>query len=659
LLDRLQGKKVDDTTNLARLTDNCSLISETLPHEVTLLSMKNKEKHLLKFWAKVVSGVDLPPITANHRIDNWLSNCRVDFDYASGLITQTTEEKTRYCKIISLNQWGETSSGEILQQIISLPYEILCLQLLSGKDKEKSKKFIKDELKYRKANKQQEELAVAGTLVDNEEALFFEHQLSIFVFALSLPELIEAISKIREVFRSYELIPIVETTAIKQVYLQLFPGNETKLRTTHLLSSNVAHMLNFHTDSPGLLKSSWANFPIANFKTASGTYGFSFHREAEGKEIAANTLVIAPTGSGKTVLLTYLVAMSLRVPNLHAFIFDRNYGCKIAGHAFEGEHIDLTGTNAAINIFCCDDTPANKLFVTDFLLQLAGFSQEHAEAVPYKNLLRQAVNIMFSLPKEERIFSDFYDELIPRAHPLYQRLQVWGKGEYSRWISGYQLVDGKRQACDALQFGASKLVVIEMTTILDSPELVILVEYIMHRIRTQISGKGVPHLIVVDETAQMVKNSIVKKRLGALLQEIRKSNGSVVVCFQNPTSIFGKNQNDSDKELADIILNNCHTQILFPNPKADSVSYAPFKLCDREWQFVLGQHRAKQRLRRPVLIRKDREKEGMQSAIIDVDLSHLGKYFNLIRSGGEFVEIFNSVYNKGDPAWVEKYLARV
>ncbi len=658
LLDRLQGKTTDLSANLARLTDVCDNITETLPHEVELLSIKNKTNHLLQFWAQVVSGSKIPPVAVQHRVDKWLSNARLDFDYAKGIITQLVEDRVRYCKIISLNEWGESSSGEILKEIISLPYEMICLQLMNGLDKPRSRGFINGETRYRHSSKAKEELAASIDLIDSDEVLMFEYQLSVFVFANNLAELDVAIGRVRQAFRSYDLVPIVETTAIKQIYLQLFPGNETTMRPTNLLSSNVAHIMNFHADEPGVLSSDWCEHPLVNFKTASGSYGFSFHR-APGKEQPANTLVVAPTGSGKTILLTYLVAMSLQVHNLRAFIFDRKAGCKIAGHAFGGHYVDLAGDTAMINIFACDDSTDNRLFITDFLLTLAGFSPDDKSTVTHKTLLRQAVNIMFSLPQEERFFSDFYDELIPKAHPLYQRLYPWGKGEFSRWISGYKMINDKRHAFDALQFGDTHLVVLEMTTILDSSELVVMCDYIMHRIMTQIKGRGIPHIIAVDEMAQMIKNKTVKKRLTSLLQEVRRSRGSVVGCIQDPNSILSKNQTDEDKELADTILNNCHTQIFFPNPRAELASYAAFKLKDREWNFILGQHRAKQRLRRPILIRKDSETEGMQSAIVDVDLSMLGKHFNLLRSGGEFVEIFNSVYKAGDLAWVAKYLEKV
>ena len=658
LLDRLQGKKTDLSANLAKLKDACENIAETLPHEVKTLSIRDQQNHLLQFWSRVATGNKVAVKEVDHALDKWLSNSRVDFDYGEGLITQTSDNNKRYCKIISLNGWGDSSSGEILKEIISLPYEMTCLQQLKGKDKPTSLSFIKNEKKYRQSSKAQEELNATHELIRNDEVLMFEHQLSIFVFSNSLAELEKAVTQIRSALRLYELQPIVETTAIKYIYFQLFPGNEQTIRATHLLSSNVAHMLNFHSDEPGILTSDWCNHPIAVFKTASGTYNFSFHR-AEGKEQPANLLISAPIGSGKTVLLNYLTAMSSQVKGLQAYVFDRYYGCKITCHAFGGVHVDLNSNDSNINIFCCDDTMANRVFLTEFLLNLAWIQKGDQDYNVSKQIIRNAVDGMFKVPKENRLFSVNYDGLIPKSSSVYQKLYEWGKGRYSKWISGFRMIDGKPVAFDALQFGSANFVVLEMTTILDSNELVILCDYIFHRIRTQFGGNSIPHLIAIDEAAQLVKHSIIKTRLQSMVQESRKSRGSNIFCFQDPASIYGRGSSEEDDKFRDAMVNNINTQILAPNPRADKDSYAPFKLKDQEWEFIQGRHRARQRLKRPMLIRKDTEKEGIKSSIIDTDLSLLGKYIHLLRSGGELVEIFNKTYQKEKNEWVEKYLAQI
>ena len=92
------------------------------------------------------------------------------------------------------------------------------------------------------------------------------------------------------------------------------------------------------TASSGIGAHDWRPSESTRFTTADGAaYRYTFHA-TDGVEAAAHTVVVAPTGRGKTTLPSHLTAQALMLPDTEVFIFDRRSGTdnltQIAGETY-------------------------------------------------------------------------------------------------------------------------------------------------------------------------------------------------------------------------------------------------------------------------------------------------------------------------------------
>jgi type IV secretory pathway VirB4 component len=172
-----------------------------------------------------------------------------------------------------------------------------------------------------------------------------------------------------------------------------------------------------------------------------------------------------------------------------------------------------------------------------------------------------------------------------------------------------------------------------------------MVTYIMHRIRQVVRAQALPHLIFIDETAPMLEDPVFRGYVAQLFREHRKLRGSINVCFQDAGALL-------KSEIAETILNNCPTLILFPNANAQPEDYAPLRLTSEQWSFVKGTSNLAAHLKRGVLI-----KRGNEAVFLDVDLSGLGPLLKLYKSGNEPIALMHQLQQQwGMEQWVGHYL---
>ena len=545
-------------------------------------------------------------------------------------------------KIVSLNEWTNAVSSEMLKEIQSLPLQLKILQLFKPTSKLASLAF----LKYQRKQKQMPfpnshvngDYKTAIEEIEADRARLYEYQLSVLVLGKDIAEVDEAVSQIKRILLSYGKTPIVEIEAKEWIYRCMFPGTDKMVRATYPLSCNLSYSINFECEPKGLDKCDWGNGAVRHFKTASGSaYAFQFH-VSEAKEALAHSVVVAPTGSGKTTLFEHLIGGVLRHQNLRAFIFDRLNGTKIFTQAVGGNYVDFNDGNVPLNPFFCNADENNKSFLQAFLLMLA--KCEDDQSVEEVSLV---VEQILSIPNENRILAKCFEDVARKDSHFAKGLRKWALDpSLSRWFNGYVLGKENNQiAYDSLDLNASRLTAFEMTKIQERPEVAAAVTtYLMHRIRS-LGREAYPHMIFIDETKPMMEDPIFTKQVGILLKEHRKLRGSVSVCFQEANDV------------SSVILEQCQTRFLFPNPSANKEAYAKFQLSDFEWDYVKGFSRISRELRRSVLVKKSGE-----SVILNVDMSSLGKLLQLYRSGSEPVKIVRELQQQwGVKDWVPKYLS--
>src|SRR5690606_21142574 len=143
------------------------------------------------------------------------------------------------------------------------------------------------------------------------------------------------------------------------------PGNHGyRARKAMLSSANFSGLSSMHNFASGQADKTHWGLPITILETTSQTpYWFNFHQRDIG-----HFLVTGPTGSGKTVALTCLLAQAMRVsPTPKAVFFDKDRGAEIFVRAMGGAYEVLPpGTPTGFNPLQLETSGPNR----DFLLRL-------------------------------------------------------------------------------------------------------------------------------------------------------------------------------------------------------------------------------------------------------------------------------------------------
>jgi type IV secretion system protein VirB4 len=593
---------------------------------------------LLSFWATLINGFPTPVGSFTDRLSERLVANTVQFGPEEGLIRSIDGPSTLFGAVLSLAEWGEESSGRILLDLLRLDGRLTILQVIQGLDKAQAvfdlAKNSRQALLGFKNPFTSGDFEEAEANIQGDRASYLRHQLSIFLSAESQEALERLVSQARRVFLNYGLKPAIEGAAAEWLWRCRLPGFDSFVRPTNLLSHNLAHLCSFQREPPGSERCDWGEGPLRVFRTASGgAYAFQLHASEE-KEALANSAVIAPAGSGKTTFFEHIIGGALRHEKLRAYIFDRFNGTRIFTQATGGTYIDLADAKLTqLNPLQADDTKENRSFVHQFLMQLAGVDDDESREV-----VTRGVDAIFGVPKSKRSLNSVLQTGFDTGSKVKKGLLKWtGDSPNASWFNGER---------DSLDVKGARLVAFEMTEVQKEPALAAaMVTYVMHRIRQVVRAQALPHLIFIDETAPMLEDPVFRSYVAQLFREHRKLRGSISVCFQDAGALLKSG-------IAETVLNNCPTLILFPNANAQAEDYSPLRLTSEQWAFVKGTSNLAAHLKRGVLV-----KRGNEAVFLDVDLSGLGPLLKLYRSGNEPIAIMRQLQQQwGMEQWVGHYL---
>ena len=625
----------------------CERIENALGHfKIKCLSNDTgKRSELLSFWSSLVNGkeMEIAPFTRN--IAERLVDGSLEFDWSKGRIHFDGE---RVGAVVSIHQWGDESSSNMFRDLARLEGDITYLHLIQGIPKLEALSILKTKeseeggLFNSITNKASEEYDVAKQVIQNEDGSFHGYQFSMILVGDTEQELLTIIKKAKGVFTGYGTTGVVEKQAVEHIWRCQFPTHESFVRKSDVFSHNLSSILTFDKDPVGLSKCDWGEGPLRNFKTINGSsFPLNVHESKEDKALGHN-VVIAPAGSGKTTFIQHLIAGALRHPELRVFIFDRFNGTNIFTDACGGEYIDVESEKGvALNPFIEKDSLSNRMRLRRLLKMMS----ENCEVSASE--LNDAVDLILGIDPDLRIFSKVSQSLLRSNSEFRTKLKEWATGSYAHWFNGEK--EGK--AYDALDLSSSRLVGFEMTQILggESGEDAKsssgpLIYYIMERILSVVRKEACPSWIFIDETKPMLDTPFFRKYVAVLLREMRKIGGVVTLCFQGAGDL-------QKSGISDVILGQCKTLFLFPDPAANRKAYENFNLTDSEWDYIQGNNKIANKFNRTVLVKKPNE-----SVILNIDLSVLGKYFKLYKSDNNLVKAVHQLKQQEGDQWIDTYL---
>lgn len=573
------------------------------------------------FNAILNCGVSLPMRLPRMGIASYVGSSRLHFSRRVMQAQGPTRSDNRFGAMLSIKEYPPFSAPGMLDGLLQTEHEFICTQSFTLADKPIAQERIARLQRQIQASDEagstvEADIDLAFDSLVNQEAVFGHHHFSLLCVSRDLAGLDKTIAELGSCLTDMNINWLREDLNLEASFWAQLPGNHAYIARRAMLSSaNFSGFSSMHNFATGAVDNLHWGLPISILETTSQTpYHFNFHRRDIG-----HFLVTGPTGSGKTVVLTFLLAQAFRIrPEPKAVFFDKDRGAEIFIRAVGGAYEELhPGVPTGFNPLQLEDNPVNR----EFLLRLmkvmlqpggeGGFTQDEEDT------LERAIARIGREPLEQRTLSNLSGLLMGRsradANDLQSRLRPWFEGEKA-W-----LFNAER---DVLSFSGRRIFGFDMTHILDNREVrTPALMYLYHRLDELLMGE--PVLIFMDEGWKLLQDPTFCAFIVDKMNTIRKLNGIVGFGTQSAADIARAAQ-------AHTLIEQSSTNIHFPNPRADEESYiGRFGLTAKEFGFI----RNTPPERRTFLI-----KHGNDSVIARLDLSAMPDIVKVLSGRKETIE---------------------
>ncbi|MEO0956503.1 MAG: conjugal transfer protein TrbE [Pseudomonadota bacterium] len=361
---------------------------------------------------------------------------------------------------------------------------------------------------------------------------------------------------------------IQETLNAVDAWLGSLPGHVyANVRQPILHTLNLAHMVPLSAVWAGEETNQHLHAPALIQAQTDGTTPFRLNLHIGD---VGHTLVVGPTGAGKSVLLSLLALQWKRYQEAQVFIFDKGRSARAAALSMGGHHIDLGSSNApSLQPLKDVDTETGASFAADWLAGLC--ANEGLRLTPdLKARLWEAIQSLSTAPEAERTLTGLtlmlQDETLKSAlHPFTL------EGPHGR------LLDADHES-----LSLAGTVCFEMEDLMHAKGAVApVITYLFHRLEARFDGR--PTLLILDEAWLFLDDPMFAARIREWLKTLRKKNVSVVFATQSLADI-------ANSTIAPALVESCPTRIFLPNERAQEPqskeTYQRFGLNARQIELI-------------------------------------------------------------------------
>jgi type IV secretion system protein VirB4 len=525
----------------------------------------------LEFLSGLLNGEMRPVLLPTQDIGDYLPYRRISFGQETVELGKAGTTERSFLGIVSIKDYpGQTQAG-MLDELLRLPYEINVSQSFGFVERQAALSGMNLALRRMRSAEDEAvslraDLSRAKDEVAAGRSNFGEHHLTVAVRGETPAVVDDGIAEVQAALADLGIIGVREEIALEPAFWAQFPGNFKYIARRGLVSTgNFAGLASGHNFPIGRAEGNhWGDAVTLLETTAAGPYYFNFHQGDLG-----NFTVIGPSGTGKTVVLNFLLAQARKFKPRIIF-FDKDRGAELFIRAIGGRYDLLRpGDPSGLNPLQIEDNAANRHFLIEWLALLAGGAD-----IDELSKIKDAVDANFQQPHEHRrlrhLAELFRGGHRPHAADLWARLRPWwGDGERA-W-----LFDNREDKTDL----TAESVGFDMTQILDdaavrTPAMM----YLFHRVEERLDGS--PAIIVVDEGWKALDDDVFVRRIKDWEKTIRKRNGIVGFATQSA-------QDALESKIASAIIEQAATQIFMANPKARSEDYVDgFGLTPHEYEII-------------------------------------------------------------------------
>ncbi len=385
----------------------------------------------------------------------------------------------------------------------------------------------------------------------------------------------EKLRLVEKVIQSRDFTCIVETVNAIEAWLGSIPGQVyANVRQPPISTLNLAHMMPLSAVWAGPERDEHFDAtPLFYAKTEGATpFRFALHVGDVG-----HTVIVGPTGAGKSVLLALMALQFRRYLNSQVFAFDFGGSIRAATLAMGGDWQDLGGLLSEAS--SAPDTVSlqplahihdtrERAWAADWLVDI--LIREGVEITPdVKEHLWTALTSLASAPVAERTITGL--TVLLQANALKQALRPYCiGGPYGRLLDA-----------EAEWLGSASVQAFETEGLIGTGAAPAVLSYLFHRIEARFDGR--PSLLIIDEGWRALDDGGFAAKIKEWLKTLRKKNVSVVFSSQSLADIEAS-------PIAPVIVESCPTRIFLANeraiePQIASV-YRQFGLNDRQIEII-------------------------------------------------------------------------
>ncbi|GMN14617.1 conjugal transfer protein TrbE [Altererythrobacter sp. MTPC7] len=383
----------------------------------------------------------------------------------------------------------------------------------------------------------------------------------------------EKLRLVEKVIQGRDFTCVTEGMNAIEAWLGSLPGHVyANVRQPPVSTLNLAHMMplsavwagperDAHFDAP----------PLFYAKTEGSTpFRFSLHVGDVG-----HSLVVGPTGAGKSVLLAMMAMQFHRYDGSQIFAFDFGGSIRAAALACGGDWQDLGSSLSEdsdeavlLQPLARIDEPAQRNWASEWLQAILA-AEGVAIDPEIKDHLWSALSSLASAPVAERTLTGL--AVLLQSQALKQALAPYCVGgPFGR------LLDAESE-----RLGEESFQAFETEGLTGSAAAPAVLSYLFHRIEGRLDGS--PTLIIIDEGWLVLDSPAFAAQLREWLKTLRKKNASVVFATQSLADI-------ETSAIAPAIIESCPTRIFLPNDRAVEPQilgiYRRFGLNDRQIEIL-------------------------------------------------------------------------
>ncbi|EFI52857.1 conjugal transfer protein TrbE [Afipia sp. 1NLS2] len=383
----------------------------------------------------------------------------------------------------------------------------------------------------------------------------------------------EKLRLVEKVIQGRDFTAMIESVNAVDAWLGSLPGHAyANVRQPPISTLNLAHMIPLSAMWAGPERDEHFGAPPLLYGRTEGStpFRFSLHVGDVG-----HTLVVGPTGAGKSVLLALMALQFRRYDRSQVFAFDFGGSIRAAALAMGGDWHDLGGgltegsdASVALQPLARIHDTYERAWAADWIVAI--LMREGVAITPeVKEHLWTTLTSLASAPVEERTITGL--TVLLQSNDLKQALRPYCVGgPYGR------LLDAESE-----HLGNSRCQAFEIEGLVGTGAAPAVLAYLFHRIGDRLDGR--PTLLIIDEGWLALDDEGFAGQLREWLKTLRKKNASVIFATQSLSDI-------DNSAIAPAIIESCPTRLLLPNeraiePQITSI-YRRFGLNDRQIEIL-------------------------------------------------------------------------